>query len=340
MELFLDSVNFQEIEEAFDWGFFAGLTTTPTFMHRHGITNVDEAIVKLSKMVPELHVEAIGESYDEIMDEAHRIADLPLANAPVFKVPVSNIGFKACNKLRSEGFKVNVHLVYTLNQAYMAMSAGASYICPLVGRLHDQGHDSMALIQQSVEMVNHYGKDTKVMVSSVRHTDHVRQAILNKAHVCTAPWGVIKKLGENVLTSLGTTQFLEHTKLMSVRVREIIEQNNPVCTKSETVNDALIKMTESGFGAVSIVDDSNKLVGILTDGDLRRKLNEIGKAIVDYKLEEFADHLPTTIAADALLYEAVNIFTSTKFDNLVVVENDTPIGILDIQDLVKMGLIG
>jgi transaldolase len=91
MELYLDSVNFQEIEEAFNLGFLTGLTTTPTFMHRDGITDIDGAIVKLSKMVPELQVEALGNTHDEIIDEAHRLLDLPLAREPVFKVPIRSV---------------------------------------------------------------------------------------------------------------------------------------------------------------------------------------------------------------------------------------------------------
>ena len=66
MELFLDSVNFEEIEEAIKSGTLTGLTTTPTFMFRHGITDTDGAIVKLSGMVPSLHIEALGEDVDEI----------------------------------------------------------------------------------------------------------------------------------------------------------------------------------------------------------------------------------------------------------------------------------
>ena len=46
MDLYLDSADFKEIEEAFQLGFIKGLTTTPTFMHRHGITDIDGAIVK------------------------------------------------------------------------------------------------------------------------------------------------------------------------------------------------------------------------------------------------------------------------------------------------------
>jgi transaldolase len=74
-------------------------------------------------------------------------------------------------------------LVYTLQQAYMAMHAGASYVCPLVGRLQDQGHDALALVQQCVEAVHHYGYDSKIMFSSVRTTEHVRNAINISAYI-------------------------------------------------------------------------------------------------------------------------------------------------------------
>ncbi len=126
MELYLDSVDFEEIEQAFELGFLTGLTTTPTFMHRHGITDVDGAIVKLSGMVPELQVEALGNTHDEIVSEAERLLTLPLENEPVFKVPISQEGVRACNTLTKRGHRVNVHLIYTLNQAYMAMAAGAA----------------------------------------------------------------------------------------------------------------------------------------------------------------------------------------------------------------------
>ena len=66
MELFLDSVVEEEIKQGFELGFLTGLTTTPTFMHRDGITDVDGTIVRLSKMVPQIQIEALGETADEI----------------------------------------------------------------------------------------------------------------------------------------------------------------------------------------------------------------------------------------------------------------------------------
>jgi TalC/MipB family fructose-6-phosphate aldolase len=341
MDLYLDSADFKEIEEAFQLGFIKGLTTTPTFMHRHGITDIDGAIVKLSGMVPELQVEALGETHDEIVSEAHRLLKLPLTQAPVFKVPVSLEGLRACKTLTDEGHRVNVHLIYTLNQAYMAMAAGAAYVCPLAGRLQDQGHEAILLYEQCVELVEKYAYPTKIMFSSVRYPDHVRQAALAGVHVCTVPWGVMKRLCDNALTNVGTEQFFEHTRLMTIKVKDVIRENNPICRLSETVKDALVKMSASRIGAVTLVNDAGELAGVFTDGDVRRRLQENGEGILDKQMREAgytAD--PFTVNADALLYEAVNVFNAQQIDNVIVLEDNLPIGILDIQDLVKMGLLG
>jgi TalC/MipB family fructose-6-phosphate aldolase len=341
MELYLDSVDFKEIEAAFDYGFVKGLTTTPTFMHKHGITDVDGAIVKLSGMVPELQVEALGDTPDAIVAEAERLLTLPLEREPVFKVPISNDGVKACHRLVSKGHRVNVHLIYTLNQAYMAMEAGASFICPLAGRMQDQGHDAIQLFEQCVDVIDRYGYDSKVMFSSVRHAEHVRQAMLTGVHVCTMPFSVMKNLCENTLTALGTAQFREHTALMTTKVREVIRSANPVCETGETLSNAMVKMTESRLGTVTLVDGSGAVAGVFTDGDLRRKLQSGGRQILDKTLAAIGfSAKPHTIDANALLNDAVKLIKKAEVDSIIVVDDGKPVGVLDVQDLIKLGLLG
>jgi transaldolase len=341
MELYLDSVDFREIEAALEYGFISGLTTTPTFMHRHGITDIDGAIVKLSGMVPELQVEALGETPEQVLTEARRILDLPLEQEPVFKVPISNSGVKACYRLAAAGHRVNVHLIYTLNQAYMAMAAGASFVCPLAGRMQDQGHDAIKLFEQCVEVIDTHDFDTKVMFSSVRHPEHVRQALLTGAHVCTAPFGVIQKLCDNALTEVGTQQFREHTALMTMKVDDVIREENPTCALAETLTAALVKMTESRLGAVTLVSDDGSVAGVFTDGDLRRRLQSDGPAILDKSIEAIGyTKDPITIGKYSLLDEAVRLFEKSQVDSIVVVDEGRPCGVLDIQDLVRQGVLG
>jgi len=340
MELYLDSVDFKEIEQAFELGILAGLTTTPTFLHRQGITDIDGTILKLATMVPILQVEALGENADEIVAEAERQVAMGLDPAKtVFKIPVSNEGVKACKRLTDKGMMVNIHLVYTLQQAYMAMLAGATYVCPLVGRLQDQGHDALDLVAQCVDMVEKYGYPTKIMFSSVRYAEHIRNAINIGVHTITVPWNVMKKLTENHLTTLGTDQFFEHTRLLTMKVSEVVSEHNPIVGVHETVLDAVVKMTSSGLGAATVLDAHGKLLGIFTDGDLRRLMLEKGKDGLSTLLSSITFKAPLTVSPDAPLISAVEIIKKNKVDNLIVAEADIALGMIDIQDLMKMNLI-
>lgn len=336
MELYLDSANLKEIEEGFKLGFLDGLTTTPTFMQREGITDIDATIVKLSKMVPVLQIEALGNTAEEVVKEARRQLDLGLdPKRTVFKIPVSLEGVRACNLLRKEGLMVNVHLVYTLQQAYMAMHAGASYVCPLVGRLQDQGHDALALVEQCVDAVLHYGYDTKIMFSSVRNSEHVRNAINIGVHTITVPLKILKTLTDNNFTTVGTEQFLSDTRLMTVRVKEAINGINPLVSADANMKDAIVKMTEYGFGCVTVINGDGSLKGVFTDGDLRRLLQKEGEHILAKKMGGLEFKSPVSIDANALLNEADAIFKKTKVDTILVTDGGKPYGMLDIQDLKK-----
>lgn len=340
MELYLDSVDLNEIEEAFSLGFLAGLTTTPTFMHRQGIKNIDETILNLAGKVPVLHLEAIGESAEEIIKEVERLLSIGLdARKTVFKIPVSFEGIRACKKLSDKGLKINIHLVYTLQQAYMAMAAGATYICPLVGRLQDQGHDALELIGQCVKAVNYYGYPSKIMFSSVRNIEHVRNAINLGVHACTVPWYVMKRLTQNNFTSLGTEEFLLHTRLLMLKAEDIIRKENPVVSEEDLIGEAIKQMTKSKLGAVSVINRDGLLTGIFTDGDLRRKIGEYGEAVFRMVMKELAHQNPLAVEGDSTLQEVIRVFNEKKVDNVVVTQNGKPIGMIDIQDITELKLI-
>lgn len=334
MELYLDSADLNEIEEAFKIGFITGLTTTPTFMHRHGVTDIDALILKLATIVPVLQVEALGKTAEEIVAEAKRQVKMGLdPKKTVFKIPVSLEGLKACRQLVNEGMMVNVHLVYTIQQAYMAMQAGATYVCPLVGRLQDQGTDALSLVKDCVDAVNYYGYNTKIMFSSVRYVEHVRNALDVGVHTITVPWKIMKTLTENNFTKLGTDQFFEHTRLMTVKVKDAINSVNPLVPVTTSITDALVKLTEYGFGCVTVTDASGKAVGVFTDGTLRRLLQEQGKDVLNKKLSDLKFNEPFSVDANDLLNVASKLFNQHQVDTLVVTDNGKPVGMLDIQNL-------
>ncbi len=98
--------------------------------------------------------------------------------------------------------------------------------------------------------------------------------------------------------------------------------------------DAIVEMSSKGFGCVGVFDSSGALVGIITDGDLRRHLKS--NVIVDTPVEEVMTRAPRTIAPDALVAEALEII-SRKISALLVVEEGNVVGIVHFHDLLRLG---
>jgi transaldolase len=336
MELFLDSIKFNEVQEANDLGFLTGLTTTPTFMQREGVTDVDSVILKLSKMTNILMVESLGNNAAEILKEAGRLLSLGLnKDTTVFKIPISLEGAKACKILTDNGMKVNLHLIYTLQQAYVAYCAGATYICPLVGRLQDQGHDALDLVDQCVKAAERYNYKTKVMFSSVRSLEHVRNAINLGAHACTVPWSVLKLLCQNHFTELGIRQFVEHTEMSTIRASDLVKTDDVFLNSNSSILDGLIQMTKSNTGACVIINDKKDIYRVFTDGDLRRLLKSGQSDLINKKFTELESNTPVSVGLNASLHEITSLFKTKEVDNIVVIEDNKPVGIIDIQDVLK-----
>ena len=144
---------------------------------------------------------------------------------------------------------------------------------------------------------------------------------------------VLKALTDNNLTQMGTEQFIRDTRLMTVRVKDAISGINPLVKGATTLKDAIIKMTEFGFGAVTVTNNDGTLKGVFTDGDLRRLLQKEGEHILGKKIGDLEYKAPVSIDADTLLNEAAALFKKTSVDTILVLENGKPVGMLDIQDL-------
>jgi transaldolase len=287
-------------------------------------------------MVKILQIEALGNTSDSIVAEAERLLDLGLdAGKVVFKVPVSMEGAKACKILTDRDIMVNIHLVYTLQQAYLAFCAGATYVCILVGRMQDQGQDALALVEQCMDAVSKYNYGTKIMFSSVRNLEHIRNAINLGVHACTMPWSILKQLPMNSFTDIGIRQFMEHNEMLKVKASDLVITSDVFLDYHSSVLDGLMLMTSSKLGAVIVLDDTGRIFRIFTDGDLRRMLKSDGTGLLHKRFSELQSNSPVSVELNASLADIVNTIKTTEVDNLVVVENSRPKGIIDIQDLLR-----
>ncbi|MDD3087150.1 MAG: KpsF/GutQ family sugar-phosphate isomerase [Candidatus Omnitrophica bacterium] len=116
-------------------------------------------------------------------------------------------------------------------------------------------------------------------------------------------------------------------------------RNNPIVKENEKVSAVLLKITQARAGSATVVDKSGKLTGIFTDGDLRRNLKT--DARMPFRdIREVMTKNPSVITEDMLAAEAMRILQDKRIDELPVVDGKRrPVGLLDVQDLLKAGLV-
>ena len=107
----------------------------------------------------------------------------------------------------------------------------------------------------------------------------------------------------------------------------------PLVNENDLMSRALIIMTKKSFGCVGVVDKKNNLMGIITDGDLRRKMNA---SIINQKAKDIMTKKPRFISDNALVGEALNIMNRKKITSLFICKNTKPIGIVHIHDLLRL----
>ena len=109
----------------------------------------------------------------------------------------------------------------------------------------------------------------------------------------------------------------------------------PLVEPGAVMADVLITMTGKGFGCVGVVDDDGMLVGIVTDGDLRRHMSQdlLAKPAVEVMTSN-----PQTIRPDALASEALRLMNARTITNLFVVSDGRPSGIVHIHDCLRAGV--
>ncbi len=130
-------------------------------------------------------------------------------------------------------------------------------------------------------------------------------------------------------------------KRLLLKVGDIMRTGraNPVVTRDMPVKRVLLAITNARAGSASVVDSKGRLVGIFTDGDLRRHL-EAGDDLVNKKVKDVMTVRPTVINKNRLAAEALHILQSKKIDEIPVVDDkNRPIGLLDVQDILKAGLV-
>ncbi|MDD4956477.1 MAG: KpsF/GutQ family sugar-phosphate isomerase [Candidatus Omnitrophica bacterium] len=191
-----------------------------------------------------------------------------------------------------------------------------------------------------------------------RESDHVLDSRVDKE---ACPMGLAPTTSTTVMLALGdalAVALLEKKKFrpadfalfhpggalgkrLLLRVGDIMrpKKDTPIVRKNVPVKEVLLKITKLRAGSASIVDGKGKLIGIFTDGDLRRHFEE-GKELLTRTVGEVMTASPITIGPEHLAAEAFEILRDRKIDEIPVVDGKgRPVGVLDVQDVLKAGLV-
>ena len=130
-------------------------------------------------------------------------------------------------------------------------------------------------------------------------------------------------------------------KQLLLRLNDIMHtgQRLPIVFEHALIKDALVEMSLKGLGMTAVVDKNHQLIGLFTDGDLRRILDEEINIHQDV-ITSVMTLSPTTATADMLAAQAVKIMEDKKINGLIIVnENNIPIGAMNMHDLLSSGIL-
>ena len=206
MKIFIDTANLDQIKEINSWGIVDGVTTNPSLIAKEGV-DVKTRIKEIAEIVDgPISAEAMSMTADEMVKEGRELAKIH-PNV-VIKLPMCIETLKATSKLREEGIRVNVTLIFSAQQALLAAKAGAAYVSPFVGRLDDIGEYGTDLISNIVQIYSNYDFYTEIIAASIRHPVHVLDVSLAGCDIATIPYDVLKKMVSHPKTDEGIQKFI------------------------------------------------------------------------------------------------------------------------------------
>ena len=211
MKFFVDTADIEEVKAARALGLADGVTTNPTLIQKSG-RDFRETIVEIADLIEgPVNAEVVSTDAEGIVKEGREMASW--APNVVIKIPITREGLEAVRVLGTEGIQTTVTLIFSATQALLAAKAGASYVCPFVGRLDDIATPGMDLVGDIVDTYSNYTDfKTEVIVASVRTPNHVLESALMGADGVTVPFKVIEQLVRHPLTDVGIERFLEDWK--------------------------------------------------------------------------------------------------------------------------------
>lgn len=211
MKIFLDTADAEAVRRAQATGLLDGVTTNPSKIAETG-REFEQTVAEICGITPgPVSAEAMGETADELIAQAKQIA--AIAPNVVVKIPMTVAGLTAAAVLESkENVRVNVTMVFSPTQAFLAMKTQATLVTIVLSRLDAVASESDILVQDAVTIKQNYGFPSEVLGASIKTQNQVLSCLRAGADAATIPESVFFQMFKHPLTDAGLAQFAEDWK--------------------------------------------------------------------------------------------------------------------------------
>ena len=196
MKYLIDSANLDEIRALSEYLPIAGVTSNPSIVKKEGSVPFFAHMREIRSIIGNrrpLHIQVTATDYDGMMRDAEAV--FRHVDEKVFiKVPVDFEGVKVIKALRRQGANVTATAVYWMDQAFMALEAGADCIAPYYNRMEALGVDAASVIGNIAGIIAHYGYETEILAASFKQPAQIDRAILAGAHSVTVAPDVLRSI--------------------------------------------------------------------------------------------------------------------------------------------------
>ena len=194
MKYLIDSANLDEIRALSEYLPIAGVTSNPSIVKKEGsvpfFAHMREIRSIIGNLRP-LHIQVTATDYDGMMRDAEAVFR-HVDEKVYINVPVDFEGVKVIKALRRQGANVTATAVYGMDQAFMALEAGADCIAPYYNRMEALGVDAASVIGNIAGIIAHYGYETEILAASFKQPAQIDRAILAGAHSVTVAPDVLR----------------------------------------------------------------------------------------------------------------------------------------------------
>ena len=210
MKYLLDTANLAEIRELSEYLPIAGVTSNPTIVKAEGAVPFFAHMREIRSIIGQhpLHIQVTTQDYAGMMRDAEAIFRHVDENVYV-KVPVDFAGVKVIKALKRQGANVTATAVYGMDQAFIALEAGADCIAPYYNRMEVLGVDAANVIGNIAGIINHYGYESEILAASFKQSVQIDRAILAGAHSVTAAPNVLREIFAKKIVSDAVRTFAD-----------------------------------------------------------------------------------------------------------------------------------